>query len=82
MKRVFKANPHVGEAKVGDLQGIRVVKFTFQRQQYLIACRPPSAAEISSAGAQRESLSIDFYQLGTHENFYATLKKYLKSRGT
>lgn len=82
MKRVFKANPHVGEAKVGDLQGIRVVKFTFQRQQYLIAYRPPSAAEISSAGAQRESLSIDFYQLGTHENFYATLKKYLKSRGT
>ncbi|WP_019921411.1 hypothetical protein SR858_21920 [Duganella zoogloeoides] len=61
---------------------MRVVKFTFQRQQYLVAYRPPSAAEMSLVGAARESLSIDFYQLGTHENFYANLKKYLKSRGT
>ena len=29
--------PEMGEAKVGDLAGIRVRKFKFNRQEYLIA---------------------------------------------
>lgn len=63
-------NPTIGEAKVGDLAGLRVYKFKFQRQEYLIAYRPP-ATEIS--------LVIDFYQVGSHENFYDELKRYLRS---
>ena len=64
--------PDVGEAKVGDLAGIRVYKFRFNRQQYLIAYRPPAQE------AMVEVLVIDFYQVGTHENFYEVLKRYLK----
>ena len=64
--------PDVGEAKVGDLTGIRVHKFRFSRQEYLIAYRAPKK------GAPLEFLIIDFYQVGVHENFYAALKQYLR----
>lgn len=63
--------PDIGEAKVGDLAGIRVYKFHFNRQ-HLIAYRPP-AQETTV-----EFLAIDFYQVGTHENFYEILKRYLR----
>ena len=65
-------NPDIGEEKVGDLAGIRIYKFHFNRQQYLIAYRPP-AKELPV-----EFLVIDFYQVGTHENFYEALKRYLR----
>jgi plasmid stabilization system protein ParE len=64
-------NPELGELKVGDLAGIRVYKFKFNRQEYLIAYRH-NAETI-------EILLIDFYKIGTHENFYTELKKYLKT---
>jgi hypothetical protein len=72
-------DPNIGEQKTGDLQGIWVCKFTFKTQQYLIAYRPPADDELMAEGMDIELLVIDFYQVGTHENFYATLKKYLKS---
>lgn len=71
-------NPEIGEAKVGDLAGISVFKFKFNRQQYLIAYHPP-AAEAHCRGIDVEFLIIDFYQVGSHENFYDELKRYLKS---
>ena len=64
--------PQIGEAKVGDLAGIRVHKFRFSRQEYLIAYRAPNEE------APLEFLIIDFYQVGVHENFYAELKHYLR----
>jgi len=64
--------PDIGEAKGGDLIGIRVYKFRFNRQQYLIAYRPPEQE------MPAEFLIIDFYQVGTHENFYEALKCYLR----
>ncbi len=64
--------PQIGEAKVGDLAGIRVYKFRFNRQEYLIAYRAPNE------DAPLEFLIIDFYQVGVHENFYAELKQYLQ----
>jgi mRNA-degrading endonuclease RelE of RelBE toxin-antitoxin system len=70
-------NPEIGEAKVGDLAGIRVYKFRFNRQEYLIAYRPPSQEARGKVGAV-ELLMIDFYQVGSHENFYDELKRYLK----
>jgi hypothetical protein len=72
-------NPGIGEAKTGDLQGIWVHKFTFNRQQYLMAYRPPTDEELKAEGVDIELLFIDFFQVGSHENFYAALKKYLKS---
>lgn len=73
-------NPEVGEAKVGDLVGIWVYKFKFNRQEYLVAYRPPSL-EARRHGIGVELLIIDFYQVGSHENFYDELKRYLKSEG-
>lgn len=71
------ADPNIGEAKVGDLARLRIYKFRFNRQEYLVAYRP-------SANSQRghdetvEFLAIDFYQVGPHENFYDALKRYLR----
>ncbi len=58
-------NPAIGESKIGDLQGIQVHKFLFQRQNFLIAYRTTESDFI-------------FYSIGTHENFYRDLKRYLK----
>ncbi|WP_201500790.1 type II toxin-antitoxin system RelE/ParE family toxin [Pseudomonas paracarnis] len=76
---VICENPEIGVLKVGDLAGIRVHKFTHLRQEYLLAYRPPTLEE-AQEGAVIEWLGIDFYQVGSHENFYADLKKYLKKR--
>lgn len=66
------SSPDIGESKVGDLAGIRVYKFRFNRQEYLMAYRPPVE------DLPLEFLIIDFYQVGSHENFYAELKHYLR----
>ena len=57
--------PGIGESKTGDLQGIQVHKFKFQIRTFLIAYG------ITESG-------LLFYSIGTHENFYRDLKKYLK----
>ncbi len=64
--------PDIGELKVGDLAGIRVYKFRFNRQEYLLAYRAPTKH------APLEFLAIDFYKVGMHENFYDALKHYLR----
>ncbi|PKL51611.1 MAG: hypothetical protein CVV37_05525 [Nitrospira bacterium HGW-Nitrospira-1] len=56
-------SPDTGEAKKGDLSGLMVHKFKFQRQEYLIAYKT-------------EGNTIVFYMIGTHENFYRELKQY------
>ena len=74
------ANPEIGEAKTGDLAGLWVCKFRFNRQEYLMAYRSPSA-QVRRAGVDIEWMLIDFYQISAHENFYDDLKRYLKSEG-
>ena len=69
-------SPEIGELKVGDLVGIRVYKFRFNRQEYLVAYRPPGR------DLPLEFLIIDFYQVGSHENFYAELKRYLRQESS
>lgn len=44
-----------------------------------MAYRPPTDEELKAEDVDIELLLIDFYQMGVHENFYAALKKYLKS---
>jgi hypothetical protein len=53
----------IGEAKVGDLTGIRVHKFRFSRQEYLIAYRAP-----------KKNTPLAFLII----DFYAELKQYLR----
>jgi hypothetical protein len=62
---VIISNPYIGEAKKGDLSGFRVHKFVFQKQEYLIAYKIIKDC-------------IIFYLIGTHENFYRELKRYIK----
>ena len=73
-------DPEIGEAKTGDLSGIWVYKFKFNRQVYLVAYRTPKPEEREQA-VKVELLIIDFYQVGLHENFYDELKRYLRSEG-
>lgn len=72
------AAPEKGEAKLGDLAGVWVYKFKFNRQEYLVAYRPPPD-ELRCQGADAELLFVDFYRVGSHENFYDELKRYLRS---
>ncbi|MDP1540617.1 MAG: type II toxin-antitoxin system RelE/ParE family toxin [Moraxellaceae bacterium] len=57
-------SPLLGQAKVGDLAGIRVHKFSLNRQQVLLAYEWLD-----------ESLVLVLLKLGSHENFYRDLKK-------
>jgi len=74
-------SPDIGELKVGDLAGIRVYKFRFNRQEYLLAYRPPGRHS-TDKDLPLEFLFIDFYQVGSHENFYETLKHYLRQESS
>jgi hypothetical protein len=71
--------PYDGEAKLGDLLGFYVWKFKFNKQEYLIAYRPPlKARTVAISELEIEFLMIDFYKVGAHENFYDELKRYIK----
>lgn len=59
--------PSIGEEKKGDLRGIFVHKFKIKTAEYLLAYR--------MVGEDMELIMI-----GSHENYYRDLKKYLKSR--
>ncbi|MDU9049306.1 MAG: type II toxin-antitoxin system RelE/ParE family toxin [Candidatus Electrothrix sp. Rat3] len=59
-------NPAVGKMKLGDLSGVQVCKYTSASQLILLAY------EVSG-----ETLFL--YALGSHQNFYRDLKKYLHS---
>ena len=72
------SSPEIGELKRGDLTGIWVYKFQFNHQHYLIAYRP-AEDEQSQEDIDIELLMIDFLQVGSHENFYNALKRYLKT---
>ncbi len=58
-------NPGIGEEKKGDLTGLRVHKFRFHQQEYLIAYETAKG-------------NLIFVMIGTHENFYRDLKRYQK----
>lgn len=59
------ANPEIGEPKRGDLEGFRGYKFFIKREIALLAYKI-------------EEDDVVLYQVGPHENFYKTLKRYLR----
>jgi mRNA-degrading endonuclease RelE of RelBE toxin-antitoxin system len=61
--RTILAEPTIGQAKIGDLQGIRVYKFKLQHQLTLLAYQLDVATE-----------TLTLLALGSHENFYRDLK--------
>ncbi|MGM0442539.1 MAG: type II toxin-antitoxin system RelE/ParE family toxin [Elusimicrobiota bacterium] len=71
-KRLNKAEnkvaetPLIGKEKGGDLKGIRIYKFNFFDQLYLLAYK-----------VNEEKEKIIFAAIGGHGNFYRDLKRYL-----
>ena len=59
--------PLLGDLKVGDLAGVRVVKFSIHQQQLLLAY-------VYNESTQ----TITLVSLAPHENFYRNLKNILK----
>jgi hypothetical protein len=68
----IKSNPNSGERKIADLTDIYVYKFNFNKQLFLIAYK------FKMALGSLEIIWIDFYKIGSHENFYKELKLFLK----
>ncbi len=64
VKSVFN-DPTIGDMKVGDLQGVQIYKFKSEKQQILLAYEVIDSY-------------LYLYTLGSHENFYRNLKKYLQ----
>lgn len=59
------ANPALGEMKTGDLASVRVFKYKFNAQLFLLAYEYID-----------EELLLTLIEHGTHENFYRDLKRY------
>ena len=61
--KVISSSSSAGEAKAGDLQGVRVYKFKLSQQLCLLAYRIV------------DEESIKLLTFGPHENFYRDLKR-------
>jgi mRNA-degrading endonuclease RelE of RelBE toxin-antitoxin system len=57
------ADPELGEAKIGDLAGVRVHKFRLHNQTVLLAYQTNTSKNL-----------LLLLALGPHENFYRDLK--------
>ena len=62
--RSIMADPAIGTAKSGDLQGVQVYKYKFGNNLILLAY-----------GIDESTLYL--YTFGSHQNFYKELSKYL-----
>ncbi len=62
IKAVMK-NPSIGQAKIGDLNGVLVLKFKMVKQQALLAY-----------SFEADKIVLTLLALGSHENFYRDLK--------
>jgi len=62
--RAIIQKPLVGEAKVGNLTGVRIYKFKMNKQLTLLAYEQLETKNV-----------IKLLTLGTHENFYRNLKR-------
>lgn len=63
--KTIAANPETGDAKIGDLAGIYTMGFKYQRTEYRVAYKISTSATVTILLA------------GSHEEFYASLKRLL-----
>lgn len=61
--KIISLNPAMGEAKIGDLLGVRVFKFRLSKQHCLLAYRI------------LDEDNLKLLTFGPHENFYRDLKR-------
>ncbi|OGW02984.1 MAG: hypothetical protein A2889_03060 [Nitrospinae bacterium RIFCSPLOWO2_01_FULL_39_10] len=66
VKEIIKS-PLSGEPKKGILKGVRVHKFKYKNQLYLLSYEP-----------NFKSGHIYLYTFGTHEGFYEELERYVR----
>ncbi|MCI5146315.1 MAG: type II toxin-antitoxin system RelE/ParE family toxin [Candidatus Electrothrix sp. AR3] len=62
--KTIMADPAVGKAKSGDLQGVRVYKYKIGNKQILLAYEVVDS-------------TLYLYTFGSHQNFYQKLSKYI-----
>ncbi len=62
-------NPLLGEPKKGILKGVRVLKFKYRKQLFLLFYEPDFKKKL-----------LYLYTFGSHEGFYEGLERYLKSK--
>ena len=62
--RTILDKPTIGDAKIGDLQGVRVYKYKIGNNQILLAYEVVES-------------TLYLYSFGSHQNFYRELSKYL-----
>lgn len=62
-------NPLLGDPKKGALQGIRVLKFKYKKQLFLLSYEPDFKKKV-----------LYLYTFGSHEGFYEELERYIKSK--
>lgn len=65
--KAIAGNPFIGEEKKGDLAGMLVHKFKIDKQEVLLAYQLHPD--------KRSPISVLLLSLGSHENFYAELKR-------
>ena len=65
--KAIAGDPSIGEEKKGDLAGILVHKFKINKQEVLLAYQLHPD--------KRSPASVLLLSLGSHENFYAELKR-------
>lgn len=62
--RTIMADPNIGTAKSGDLQGVQVYKYKFGNNLILLSY-------------EVDESTLYLYTFGSHQNFYRELSKYL-----
>jgi hypothetical protein len=67
--KILLENPLLGEPKKGVLQGVRVLKFKYNKQLFLLSYEPDFKNKI-----------LFLYTFGSHEGFYEELERYIKSK--
>ena len=67
--RKLLENPLLGEPKKGALQRVRVLKFKYKNQLFLLSYEPDFKKK-----------ALYLYTFGGHEGFYEELERYIKSR--
>ncbi len=65
--RKIIANPEIGAEKKGDLKGVFIHRFKIKASQYLLSYRHVNDG-------------IELTTIGSHENYYRSLKAYIKNR--
>ncbi|MDP2279696.1 MAG: type II toxin-antitoxin system RelE/ParE family toxin [Nitrospirota bacterium] len=68
VKRLLE-NPLLGEPKKGALQGVRILKFRYKKQLFLLSYEPDFKKKL-----------LYLYIFGSHERFYEKLERYLRAK--